>query len=477
MTVAALALILVGTTLYYVWELISIGAAYKAKILCSGVFVSMRTADDVLHSDLGVDDLPILRVINATVDRSTHTVSATFLGLIQQSAEYRPGFGCTLKFKRYTQPPHGHFDFKIDGVNTRPSRWPAATPTVDVMTVIDRELLDAALDWAFSEPHPAHPRRTRAVVIVHRGHIVGERYALPFDQHTPFLGWSMTKSVVHALVGILIKEGKLTLTDPVQAPEWPEPRNGRSVITVDHLLQMTSGIDFDENYSNPLADVTHMLLRTPDMASYAANKRLVAEPGSRWSYSSGTTNILSRVIRRAVGHSDYHSFPHRALFQPLGMNSAVLEPDASGTFVGSSYVYATARDWAKFGLLYLQDGIWNGARILPKGWVQHATTPPSNIRGNAFGAHFWVQIPDEYTSGGDMSRLPQDAFHAVGHAGQFITVIPSRELVVVRLGLSRSVSAWQHDIFLNKLLMAVKDSPVVGDTQGREAVLLNNVHE
>ncbi len=457
---------LVGTALYYVWELISIGAAYKAKILCSGVFVSMRTPDDVLHSDLGVDELPVLRAINTTVDRSTHTVSATFLGLIRQFAEYRPGLGCTLKFKRYTQSSPGHFDSTIDRLNTRPSQWPVAPPTVDVTTGIDRELLEAALDWAFSEPYPARLRRTRAVVIVYRGHIVGERYAAPFDQHTPLLGWSMTKSVVHALVGILIKEGKLALTDPVQAPEWPEPRSGKSVITVDHLLQMTSGIEFDENYANPLADVTRMLLRTPDMASYAANKRLIAEPGSRWRYSSGTTNILSRVIRRAVGHSDYHSFPHRALFKPLGMNSAVLEPDASGTFVGSSYVYATARDWAKFGLLYLQDGIWNGERMLPEGWVRHATTPAPRIPGSAFGAHFWVQIPDEYTSGGNVGLLPQDAFHAVGHAGQFVTVIPSRELVVVRLGLSRSASAWQHDIFLNKLLMAVKDSRVGGDMKG-----------
>lgn len=457
-TVAVLALLLVGTVLHYLWELISIGAAYKAKILCSGVFVSMRTPDDVLHNDFGVDDLPILRTLDAAIDRTTHTVSVTFLGLVKQSAEYRPGLGCTLKFKGYKQPPLIHFDPTIDRVNTLQSQWPTTDSEADVTATIDQNLLDAAIDWAFSEPHPVRLRRTRAVVVVHRGQIVGERYAPPFDQHTPLIGWSMTKSVVHALVGILIKEGKLSLTDTVQAPEWPESSNGRSAITVDHLLQMTSGIEFDENYTDPLADVTRMLLRTPDMASYAANKKLVAEPGSQWRYSSGTTNILSRVMRRAIGNTDYHSFPHRALFQPLGMKTAVLEPDASGTFVGSSYVYATARDWAKFGLLYLQDGMWNGQRMLPEGWVRHATTPASSIPGNAFGAHFWLQIPDEYTSGGDASLLPQDAFHAVGHAGQFITVIPSRELVVIRLGLSRYASAWQHDIFLNKLLVAVKDS-------------------
>lgn len=457
-TVAVLALLLAGTVLHYLWELMSIGAAYKAKMLCSGVFVSMRTPDDVLHNDLGVDDLPMLRSIDAAIDHATRTVSSTFLGLIKQSAEYRPRLGCTLKFNRHTEPMLLHFDSIVDPADSLQNQWPTSDSEIGVTPTIDQKLLDAAIDWAFSEPHPVRLRRTRAVVVVHRGQIVGERYAPPFDQHTPLIGWSMTKSVVHALVGILIKEGKLSLTDPVQAPEWPESSHGRGAITVDHLLRMTSGIEFDENYANPLGDVTHMLLRTPDMASYAAGKKLVAEPGSQWSYSSGTTNILSRVMRRAVGDSDYHSFPHRALFQPLGMKSAVLEPDASGTFVGSSYIYATARDWAKFGLLYLQDGMWNGERMLPEGWVRHATTPASSIPGNAFGAHFWIEIPDEYASGGDASLLPQDAFHAVGHAGQFITVIPSRELVVIRLGLSRHTSAWQHDIFLKKLLAAVKDS-------------------
>lgn len=459
-TVAVLALLIVGTVLHYVWELISIGAAYKAKILCSGVFVSMRTPDDVLHNDLGAEDLPILRSIDAAIDRTAHTVSATFLGLIKQSAQYRPGLGCTLKFNHSTEPMLLAFDSPIDSTDSLHSQWPTTGSEADMAATIDHDRLDAAIDWAFSESHPVGLRRTRAVVVVHQGEIVGERYAPPFDQHTPLIGWSMTKSVMHALVGILIQEGKLSLTDPVQAPEWPESSHDRSAITVDHLLQMTSGIDFEENYTHPLADVTHMLLRTPDMASYAARKKLVAEPGSQWRYSSGTTNILSRVMRRAVGDTDYHSFPHRALFQPLGMKSAVLEPDAAGTFVGSSYSYATARDWAKFGLLYLRDGMWNGQRLLPEGWVRHATTPASSMPGNAFGAHFWLQIPDEYTSGGDASLLPQDAFHAVGHAGQFITVIPSRELVVVRLGLSRNASAWQHDIFLNKLLIAIKDSPL-----------------
>ncbi len=457
---AVLTLILIGTGLHYLWELISIGAAYKAKVLCSDVFVSKRSPNDVLSSDLAVDDLAVLRSIDATIDRTTQTASATFLGLIRQTAVYRSGLGCALKFKDYDQGVFAQVDTPINQLDTAESRWPVKQSKDSSAVQVDQALLDAALDWAFSEPDPEHLRRTRAVVVVHRGQIVGERYAPPFDRNTPLIGWSMTKSVVHALVGVLIKEGKLSLTEQVLAPEWPEPNNRRSAITVDHLLRMTSGIEFDENYTNPLADVTYMLLHTPDMANYAASKKLGAEPGSRWSYSSGTTNILSRVIRRALRDSDYPSFPHRALFQPLGMTSAVLELDASGTFVGSSYMYASARDWAKFGLLYLQGGMWNGQRILPEGWLQHATTPTPNVPGNAFGAHFWLQIPNEYTTGGNASQLPQDAFHAVGHEGQFVTIIPSRELVVVRLGLSRYASAWQHDTFLSKVLEAIKGSPV-----------------
>jgi CubicO group peptidase (beta-lactamase class C family) len=139
------------------------------------------------------------------------------------------------------------------------------------------------------------------------------------------------------------------------------------------------------------------------------------------------------------------------------MDSAVLEPDSSGTFVGSSYMYATARDWAKFGLLYLRGGVWNGRRILPEGWVQYATTPTAQAPNKAFGSHFWLKIPEEYATGGESSDLPDDAFHAIGHEGQFLTIIPARELVIVRLGLSRFGVAWQHDKFVNKVLGAVSN--------------------
>ena len=220
---------------------------------------------------------------------------------------------------------------------------------------------------------------------------------------------------------------------------------------------MSSGLKFDEDYRNPLADVTFMLFGVPDAAAYAIAKPLEAEPGSRWSYSSGTTNIISSAIRRIVGDPGYLEFPRRALFNPLRMTSAVMETDAAGNFVGSSFMYATARDWARFGLLYVRDGVWLGQRILPEGWVAYTRTPTSNAPDQQYGAHFWLRIPNEFSCGNEGGQLPADSFHAVGYEGQFVTIIPSRELVLVRLGLTRHPCAWDHQEFVRLVLGAIAD--------------------
>lgn len=453
---AMVVLIAVGAGVYYASELISTGAAYKAKILCSGVFVSKRSAESIINSDLAVDDLAMLRHIDAKIDRATQTSAASFLGLANQTAAFRPDLGCTLVFAGHNDRPPVPRDTGNPAFDSKAGVWREEPAVAKATAGVNQDRLNAALEWAFSEPDAKHLRRTRAVVVVHKGRIVAERYAPGFDRDMPLIGWSMTKSVMNALVGILVAQGRLSLADRVDMPEWQGLDDGRRHITLNALMHMSSGLDFNEGDSDPLADVTHMLLRAPDMAAYAARKKLAAEPGARWSYSSGTTNILSRVLRRAVGEAEYLSFPRRALFEPLGMSTAVIEPDASGTFVGSSFMYASARDWAKFGQLYLQDGIWNGKRILPEGWVQYTTTPAPQAPNQEYGSHFWLKLPKEYAGVDDSSRLPEDAFHAVGHEAQFVTVIPSCELVVVRLGLSRYSSAWQHDRFLGGVLDAFR---------------------
>ena len=471
--IAVVALAAAIAVLFYGFQLAAIGTAYAAKILCSGIFVSQRDPQSLLGADVSADDLSFLRHIDVQVDRGSREVTATFFGLAKRKAVYREGRGCAVIHGEAAEPP----TLRTDGSTDRLREQRAVMDEFDTSRRLPRELdqsrLDAALEWAFLEPDPALPRRTRAVVVVYRGRLVAERYADPFTKDTPLNGWSMTKSVINALVGVLVKEGKVSLSDSVAIPQWQGSGDPRRKITLEQLLLMSSGLQFHEEYSNPLADVTYMLLGVPDAAAYAAAKPLEAQPGTRWSYSSGTTNIIAYAIRQIVGDSDYLEFPRRALFDRLGMTSAVMETNAAGTFVGSSFMYATARDWARFGLLYLRDGVWSGQRILPEGWVAYTRTPAPNAPDEQYGAHFWLRIIKAQRCGNDGQPLPLDAFHAIGHEGQFVTIIPSRELVLVRLGLARYPCAWDQQMFVHLVLAALPNGkhpdPVLQGTRQRTA--------
>ena len=452
--VALVVMLAIG--LYYAWSLAQIGAALKAKTLCSGFFVSQRSPESILNTDLAGDDLSALRYFDAQVDRASQMASASFLGVVSRKAIYRPGLGCTLIYNDSEVTPSVPIEKESQQAHLMSGQWVGEMPGQTTLEHVDKSRLNSALEWAFSEPDPQHLRRTRAVVIVQNDRIIAERYAEGFDRDTPLIGWSMTKSVTNALVGILVRTGRLSLDEPVPLPEWQKPGDSRKKITLNHLLHMSSGLEFGEESYGPWDDVTYMLLRVSDMAAFAAKKKLAAEPGTKWYYSSGNTNIICRIIRRVVGEADYISFPRRELFEPIGMFSAVIELDASGTFAGSSFMYATARDWARFGQLYLHDGIWAGRRILPEGWVKYTTTPAPESANKDYGAHFWLKIPKNYRSNRGKDALPHDIFHAVGHEGQFLTIIPSRSLVVVRLGLSRLPHVWQHDEFINMILEALK---------------------
>jgi CubicO group peptidase (beta-lactamase class C family) len=270
----------------------------------------------------------------------------------------------------------------------------------------------------------------------------------------------MNKSITNALMGIMVKKRMLDIHQPAPVPEWQQPGDPRQAITLDQLLRMSSGLEFEETYA-PLHDATNMLYESDDFAAYAARKPLKAQPDDRWSYASGTTNIVSRAIRKAIeeqGDPHYYSFIHKELFDKIGMTSAVLEPDASGTFVGSSYAFATPRDWARFGLLYLQDGVWNGERILPEGWVKYTTTPTAKAPKGEYGAHFWLNAG---TPGNPGSRpwpdAPLDTFAAKGFQGQRVVVIPSRKLVLVRFGATSGKTAWQTNRLIRDVLTALPE--------------------
>jgi hypothetical protein len=242
-------------------------------------------------------------------------------------------------------------------------------------------------------------------------------------------------------------------------PQWQGAGDPRSAITVDNLLRMVSGLDFDEPHKRMLSDTRKMLFLKGDSAAYAASEELTSPVGTNWFYSSGSSTLLAGAMRPAIGGSQlqYFSYPRKALFGPLGMNSAVMEPDAAGTFLAPAFVYASARDWGRLGLLYLNDGVWEGKRILPEGWVKTSLTPTPHS-GGQYGAHLWLKIPGflrpDYPSA---HPAPEDAFFMLGHDGQMVAIIPSRELVVVRLGLSRRRNSWDHEEFLHNLLKAFSE--------------------
>jgi CubicO group peptidase (beta-lactamase class C family) len=451
---AGLGALALGYGTHHLTGLLSLAAAHKAKVLCSGVFVSGRDPADILAQDLaGVPSW-----IAFGVDREGQAVDAWFGGAARQRAVYRPGLGCTLlagvpERELRTRGEHPNPGSEAAGSAPTPGGLPPWGD--DLPPGVSRKRTEAVVAAAFEEPDPSRPRRTRAVVVVHRGRVLAERYAPGIGPETPLPGWSMAKSVTGAVVGVLVGRGTLDLHAPAPVPEWKG--DARAGITLHHLLTMTCGLRFDDRSGPVLSDLNRMLLLAPDAAAYAADKPLEHPPGSRWQYSGAPTNILSRIVRQAIGGSleDYWRFPREALFDRIGMNGAVWEPDASGTLVGSSYLYATARDWARFGLLHLRDGRWGTQQVLPAGWVRYATTPAPAAPGREYGAHLWLYWDDPAGEDPPEAADTPSAFFASGYEGQYLVAIPGRDLVVVRLGQTADPRAWDMAAFVRDLLAAL----------------------
>ena len=397
--------------------------------LCSETFVS--GLDPATTFEESVAPRPGLRWISWTmhydVDRERREVTASVAGILASRAVHRGRWGCVLV--------HDDAPFEPPAPKASPE-MPALLPfTVDATVVTPRDArLQAALDAAFTEPADRR-RQTKAVVILHRGQVIAERYAPGYGVDTPILGFSMTKSVVNALVGILVRDGKLSPTEPAPFASWHTGDDPRRTVTVEHLMRMNSGLALDETGSG-FDPSNHMFYLHGDMAAYAQAARLVAEPGQRWFYSSASTHLLARMVRDAAGGTAQavQGYVERELFQPLGMRSATLEMDTTGTPVGGHYMLASARDWAKFGQLYLQDGMAGNRRLLPQGWVAFSTTATP---GTNYGAGWWTAgcTPSAGAVCVD-TGLPRGAYTALGNLGQRVAVIPSHELVIVRLGRS-----------------------------------------
>lgn len=462
--IAAAIIVAAAGTAYFAWhsaKVVAVASAYYAKTLCSSLFVAGREEDVAVFEDVLADMIVGLRHWHREIYRDQNLVEVSMLGMAKRTALFRPGLGCTLVLDSDVPTLKAQ---AAGYVVPAPARQPAALwpegDRVDTNALADgydAQKLKAAVDTAFFEPQPKRAlRRTQAVVVVHKGRIVAEQYAQGITPDMPRPGWSMGKTVLSALLGTLARDNKFALETRELFPEWNGDNDPRGAITNNHLLRMVSGLDFDAPHARMLSDVRKMLFVKGDSAAYAKSEILADPVGSTWFYASGSTTLLASVMRDAIGgtQAQYFSYPWKALFEPLGMHSAVMEPDAAGTFLAPAFVHASPRDWARLGLFYLYDGVWNGKRLLPEGWVAMQRTPTPQS-GGEYGAHLWLKIPEFLRPAhADQYRLPEDAYYMLGHDGQIVAIIPSRELVVVRLGLSRRRNAWDHEIFLRAILDA-----------------------
>ena len=262
--------------------------------------------------------------------------------------------------------------------------------------------------------------------MLYKGKLIAEKYADGFDKNSRILGWSMTKSITGTLFGILQKQSKINIMKPAPISEWQ--KDERKNITINDLLHMNSGLEWEENYDK-ICDATKMLFQAENMSQSQLEKPASFKPNSHWNYSSGTTNLLSGILRQQFKtHQEYLDFWYASLIDKIGMNSMIVETDMAENFVGSSYGWATTRDWAKFGLLYLNKGNWNGEQLFDENWAKYVATPTNTSNGQ-YGAQFWLN------AGGRFPDVPKDMYFASGYQGQMVAIIPSKDLVIVRMGL------------------------------------------
>ena len=426
-------------------------SGYGSKNLCSAVYLQHRNPADVIREDLGAFPLSFGTF---TVNEKDSSVTGSVWGLAKRKTIYRNGVGCTL-INDLTEDEIRKQQFVLPAkpsINSDSIAWPYGDKLSDSIPVnINKEKLQVAVNNVMNETTAdGQTVYSRAVLVIYDGNIIAEKYATGFDKNTVMLGWSMSKSLTSSMIGILVKENKLSVDSPAPVASWLNTKKQK--ITLKHLLQQTTGLDFTEIYTRP-SNVTKMLFSKGDMAAYTESLSLKYEPGTVFNYSSGNSNILSRIIRQVIGEKDYAAFPYNELFYKINAYSFLIEPDASGTYIGSSYSYATARDFARFGLLYYNNGIWNGEQILPVNWVKKSIQPSDADKLNRYGYQFWLNGYDQK----DPTKrwfpdVPADMFFADGYGGQDVYIISSEKLVVVRLGLH----VINENKFLKEVIEAIK---------------------
>jgi len=408
-----------GFTTYPKLDLIS---GFSAKSIASGHFIDSRSQEMIEKGD---NDIDMIDLAKNKIEAMGKFAVASVYGLKERKAIYREGLGVTLinedfdVTKPYLVPKRTKLNNKLSfpyGNNEHKDT---------VFSNVDYTKLNAAVANAFDEKGEIK-KRTRSLLVIYKDKIIAEKYDTGFDKNSKILGWSMTKSITATMFGILEKQGKFDIDDPAPIPEWANDK--RKLITTNDLLHMNSGLQWVEDY-NTISDVTKMLFQAEDMTRAQLEKPAEYKPNMRWNYSSGTTNLLSGILRKQFKtHQEYLNFWYTDLIDKIGMNSMVIETDMAGNYIGSSYGWATTRDWSKFGLLYLHKGNWNGEQIFNENWAKYVATPTNRSEGR-YGAHFWLN------AGGNFRDVPRDMYYCSGFQGQMVAIIPSLDLVVVRMGL------------------------------------------
>lgn len=420
--IVIIALVYFGFDTYQKLDLIS---GFSAKSIASGHFIDHRSQELIEKSD---NNIKLIDLAHNTINDEDRFATASVKGLKERKAIYRKGLGVTLINDDFdTSKP-----YLVPKRNTSKANlvypYGDAEQKDTVFSNINYNQLNQTVANAFDKKEQKN-KLTRSLIVIYKGKIIAEKYTDGFNKESKILGWSMTKSITATLFGILEKQGKYDVFQAAPITEWANDE--RKKITTNDLLHMNSGLEWDEHYDR-ICDATQMLFQDENMTNSQLEKPLAFQPNTHWNYSSGTSNLLSGILRKQFKtHQEYLDFWYSALIDKIGMHSMLIETDMVGNYVGSSYGWATTRDWAKFGLLYLHQGNWNGEQLFNPSWAKYVATPTNTSNGR-YGGHFWLN------ASGYFPDVPKDLYYASGFQGQMVAVFPSHDLVIVRMGLKEN---------------------------------------
>ena len=429
----------IGYYVYITYPKLDIINGFSSKSVASHHFLTQRSLKEIESTD---NNVPSVNLASNAIDEKRQLATASVYGLKKRTAIYQEGLGAILV-------PQGKEEIPLNLLKPQRQKqainkpYPFGTlPPLDALkNNVDTAKLNTALNFAFQ---PAF--KTRSVLVIYKDQLITERYQQGFDKHSLFLGWSMAKSVTSTVLGVLEQQGKISLDQTHLFKAWEN--DTRNTITLRNMLNMNSGLAWNEDYQT-ISDVTQMLFLDEDMSTRQISKQFAGKPNETWNYSSGVTNALSQFIRHQFDSQQaYLDFWYTDLIDKIGMHSLLIESDYSGNLVGSSYAWATARDWAKLGLLYLHNGQWNGETIINKAWVDF-TRMPTNTSAGKYGGHFWLN------AGGRYPDVPRDLYFADGYQGQYVFIIPSKQVVIVRTGL-KGGSSFDSNGFLKQVLASLQ---------------------